>query len=293
MTRCPSSARKVPKKELTTDEIRNGIARLNKRIAELSAFDPSKMTEGNPPELKGLETSIQTTLARIFGEDTADYDLFSPAANIEYCAPIFFGGAPPAPLSEYVEGVTTNREKSLALLQEAVRTLTEDLSELGGQTQKTTTSPVQEPSTRKIFIVHGRAGIEEAVARFLRDLGFQPIILHEQASKGLTTIIEKVEAHSEVGFAVVLLTPDDVGGVKAGDQQRPRARQNVILELGYFIGVLGRARVCALKQGDVELPSDILGIVYEEFDAHGGWKMKLAKELREAKYEVNLNKVGA
>jgi predicted nucleotide-binding protein len=144
-------------------------------------------------------------------------------------------------------------------------------------------------SSTKVFIVHGHAGIEQAVARFLAHLGLEPIILHEQTNQG-RTIIEKFEHHSDVGFAVVLLTPDDVGSAK-GAQLQPRARQNVILELGYFIGFLGRERVCALKQGAVELPSDVFGVVWEDLDAHAAWTMKLAKELREAGYKIDLNKV--
>jgi predicted nucleotide-binding protein len=139
-------------------------------------------------------------------------------------------------------------------------------------------------------VVHGHDdGAREAVARFLQRLGFEPVILHERANQG-RTIIEKFEAHGDVGFAVVLLTPDDFGALRDGEQ-KPRARQNVILELGYFIGRLTRARVCALKKGDVELPSDILGVVWEEFDERGAWQMKLANELRAAKYEIDLNKI--
>lgn len=109
-----------------------------------------------------------------------------------------------------------------------------------------------EPAARKIFIVHGHdEGAREAVARYVERLGFEPIILHEQASQG-RTIIEKIEAHSDVGFAIVLLTPDDFGGRK-GEEAKDRARQNVLLELGYFVGRLGRARVCALKRGELEV----------------------------------------
>lgn len=97
------------------------------------------------------------------------------------------------------------------------------------------------------------------VARFLDQLGFQPIILHEQANQG-RTVMEKVEAHGQVDFAVVLLTPDDEGCAKGGTPE-PRARQNVLLELGYFLGRLGRDKVCALKRGTVEIPSDFAGVV--------------------------------
>lgn len=146
------------------------------------------------------------------------------------------------------------------------------------------------PAARKAFVVHGHdEGAREAVARFLERIGFEAIILHEQANQG-RTVIEKIEAHGEVGFAVVLLTPDDVGGVKDGHIQ-PRARQNVLLELGYFIGRLGRSRVCALKRGDVEIPSDFGGVVYEPFDPAGGWKSAIGRELQAAGFEIDWNKV--
>lgn len=94
-----------------------------------------------------------------------------------------------------------------------------------------------------------------------------------------------------MGFAIILLTPDDTGGLK-GSTQSPRARQNVLLELGYFISRLGRPRVCALKADDLELPSDILGIIWTPFDAGGGRKLALAKELQAAGYAFDWQKVG-
>ena len=112
----------------------------------------------------------------------------------------------------------------------------------------------------KIFIVHGHDNEAKAeVARFVERLGFQAIILHEQVSRN-RTVIEKFEANSDVSFAIVLLTPDDEGG-KKGDPAKPRARQNVVLELGYFVGRLGRDKVCALKRGEVEIPSDFNGVI--------------------------------
>ena len=144
--------------------------------------------------------------------------------------------------------------------------------------------------SRKIFVVHGHdEGAREAVARFVKQIGFEPIILHEQPTQG-RTVIEKVEAHGEVGFAVVLLTPDDEGCEKGGKSQ-PRARQNVLLELGYFIGRLGRDKVCALKRGDVDIPSDFGGVVYQPFDTLGGWKQVLGRELEAAGFEIDWNVV--
>ena len=138
----------------------------------------------------------------------------------------------------------------------------------------------------RVFIVHGHDdAMREAVARFLEKAGFVAVLLGENVNKG-RTIIEKFEYHSDVKFAVILLSPDDFGS-KAGTPASSRARQNVILEWGYFMGRLGRERAFALKKGDIELPSDVLGILWESFDDHGHWKIKLARELDEAGYEID------
>lgn len=140
-----------------------------------------------------------------------------------------------------------------------------------------------------VFIVHGHDDtLKSEVARFIEKVNLKAIILSEQANNG-RTIIEKFEAHAEtVDFAVVLLTPDDVGGAKGGDT-KSRARQNVILELGYFIGKIGRQKVCALYKPGVELPSDILGVVYVSADRD--WRLPLAKEMKTAGLSVDLNLV--
>ncbi len=146
----------------------------------------------------------------------------------------------------------------------------------------------QSEISRNIFIVHGLDdGMKQTVARFIEKLKLNPIILHEQPNEG-RTLIEKFENYSKVGFAVIILTPDDVGCVKGGILQ-PRARQNVVLELGYFIGLLKRKNVCALLFDDVEIPSDLNGIVYVKVDDAGGWKFKLAREIKCAGIDVDLN----
>lgn len=147
------------------------------------------------------------------------------------------------------------------------------------------------PKSKNVFIVHGHDGeARESVARFLTNIGFIPIILHEQANRG-RTVIEKVEANSDVSFAIVLLTPDDEGRAKDVGQLEPRVRQNVLLELGYFIGRLGREHVCALKRGIVEIPSDFAGVVWETMDAGNGWKQSLGRELEAAGHDIDWNNV--
>lgn len=136
--------------------------------------------------------------------------------------------------------------------------------------------------------------MKEAVARALTNLGLEPIILHEQPDKG-STVIEKFVDHSEVGFAVVLLSGDDLAFSRTGtpEDARPRARQNVILELGFFLGKLGRNRVLPLYRKVIkfELPSDYDGVLYKEFDSGGAWKFALFRELKAAGYEVDANKL--
>jgi predicted nucleotide-binding protein len=145
------------------------------------------------------------------------------------------------------------------------------------------------PEAQEVFVVHGQdTSAREEVARFLDRAGLKPIILHEQASNG-RTVIEKLEHYSDVGFAVVLLTPDDFGGI-AGGQPKPRARQNVIAELFYFIGRLGHNRVCALKKGELEIPSDVGGVVYVPMDNAGAWKQSLLRELEKAGYPLDWKK---
>jgi predicted nucleotide-binding protein len=143
--------------------------------------------------------------------------------------------------------------------------------------------------SNEVFIVHGHdEGAKQSVARFLEKLGLLPVILHETADRG-RTIIEKFEDHSAVGFAVVLLTPDDEGGVRGSGKVQLRGRQNVILELGYFIGKLGRSKVCALKVANVEAPSDMHGVLYISFDDSGTWRLGLARELKAAGIEIDMN----
>jgi predicted nucleotide-binding protein len=143
----------------------------------------------------------------------------------------------------------------------------------------------------KVFIVHGHdEAAREMVARFIEKMDLEPIILHEQASGG-RTIIEKLEHYGNVSYAVVLLTPDDEGRAKQeGESLRDRARQNVILELGYFIGLLSRSHVSALHRGSVEIPTDYLGVLFIPLDDGGGWQLRLARELKAAGYDIDMNK---
>jgi hypothetical protein len=171
-------------------------------------------------------------------------------------------------------------------------------------------------NSNKVFVVHGHNDtIKDAVAAYLQSLDLEPIILHLQPSLG-KTIIEKVEHYSNVGFAVILLTQDDLGRTlgplqfiptqeagglfskktvihagKPSGKQNPRARQNVIFEFGYFIGLLGRNRVAALCEEGIERPSDIDGLVYISLDNEGLWESALKKEIEAAGIKTGLKKL--
>jgi predicted nucleotide-binding protein len=142
-----------------------------------------------------------------------------------------------------------------------------------------------------VFLVHGRDhGTRETVARFLEKAGpHEVIILDEQADSG-QTLLEKLEKHiSDNKYAVVLLTGDDVGGVKGESDQRPRARQNVVFELGWFYGQLGRKNVAVLCKPNVEQPSDIQGLVYIALDSE--WRRRLVRELNAAGFDYDFGRV--
>lgn len=147
------------------------------------------------------------------------------------------------------------------------------------------------PKNNSVFIVHGHdEGLKEAVARFLEKIKVKPVILHEQINNGMT-IIEKFEDFANrAGFAIVLMTPDDYGYPSGHEElKKARPRQNVVLELGFFVAKLGRSKTLVLTKGDLELPSDFSGVVYESVDKGDGWKLKLAQELKSAGFDVDLN----
>lgn len=272
---------------LSIGQMQAGIARLKRRINEIESFDLNNVFgQFHAPGLNALEISIKDALQQTFGVETAEANLYSGACEF-YRGPYLVGRE--LDVHTVRKHVEISKCNSIALLKQAVRSLEERLSD-AQQLSATKDVSIEKPeSSRKIFIVHGHdVAVRESVAGFLRKIDLEPIILHEKPNSG-RTIIEKFEENSEVGFAIVLLTPDDLGRCLNGEEKF-RARQNVILELGYFCGRLGRSKVCALKKGDLELPSDVIGVAYTDFDARGAWKQDLARELEAAGYEIDWQK---
>lgn len=207
---------------LTIEEMKLGVTRLKRRIADLEAFAPQSVQKRWAPEVKALEASIDQSLADVFGHKTVQYNRYRGAAKLD----------------------------------------------------------------------HGHDGeVRESVARFISEkLSLQPIILHERPNKGRTIITKFQEESAGAGFAVVLMTPDDFGKARDAADLNPRARQNVVFELGFFIGALGPANVAALVEGDIELPSDFDGVVYISLEKED-WRTKLGQELEAAGYAIDWNKV--
>lgn len=182
-------------------------------------------------------------------------------------------------------------ENQIKMLNSCIEQLETEIDLTKGEKSIGEQDIVKKPSN-KVFIVHGHnQGVKEAVARFIEKLGLEAIILHEKPSTG-RTIIEKFSDYSDVHFAIVLLTADDLGkGYNSSDELKPRARQNVIFEFGYFIGKLGRPRVCALYEENVDIPSDYQGVIFIPISNGEQWKHDIVRELKASGFDVDANKI--
>lgn len=289
------ATRKPPppvKANLTVEQMRKGIARLEKVIKEIEEFDASTLSKRWSPEQNALEATIEGALSSVFGHDSVEYRRYEGATRLDHGAVTMSLGGPRDNSHEARTYVTEGKAEAVQILRSAIKWLHDEIGD--AEEPQSASAPVSAPAaeSRKIFIVHGHdEGARQNVARFIERIGFEAIILSEQAHQG-RTIIENIETHGDVGFAVVLLTPDDVGG-KTAELLRPRARQNVLLELGYFFARLGRGRVCTLSKGDLEIPTDFAGVMWHGLDDAGAWKTALARELKATGYEIDWNKVMA
>jgi predicted nucleotide-binding protein len=228
---------------------------------------------GHPDDFERWRTATEVALRTVMGEESP---LLSDFRGVRYSPQVWASGMDASGYRP--AGV----KRAIAILEAAKSELAlrEELSQVVTQDQPSDAN-ASAASQSSVFIVHGHdEARKHELFRVLTDVtGVRPIILHEQPSSG-RTIMEKLEAYAAAaGFAVALLTADDVGRTKGGGTENPRARQNVIFEAGYFAGRLGRDRVVLLHEEDVELPSDLHGVVFVPLDPGGAWKMKLTHEL--------------
>ena len=276
-------ARKGFEKKTTPSLIdpKKGIELLNRQKEKLLAI--SKQTPIDMSAHDAWSNTTESCLIKIFGPESNNISEVIHASGGEGLS----FGMDPSDRGEY------NREKignQLKMIDSCIEQLAIAI-ELDLQEEVVPNNPGVELGN-KVFIVHGHNHvIKESVTLLLTRLKLHPIILHEQPNRG-RTIIEKFTDYSDVRFAVVILSADDVGAEKTKKESlKLRTRQNVVLELGFFLGKLGRANVCPLYEAGVEIPSDYDGVVYLPLDKEGKWKFDLLKELKAAGFEVDANKI--
>lgn len=245
------------------------LALLNDQISEAR--------NGEPEDFEAWRAKTEVVLRQAVGESD---QLVTDFRNLSYSPLIWSTSTPNSVFDDAQRGGVRS---GIALLEAAILKVEID-DELG--TDQPSADAARERT--EIFIVHGHdEHHKETVARFVGDLtGKKPIILHEQSSLS-ATIIEKLERYADTAcYAIVIATGDDVGRSASGTD-RPRARQNVIMELGYFFGLLGRQNVALLYETNIEIPSDTEGIVHIELDGTREWRVKLANEMQAAGLEVD------
>jgi len=257
-----------------------GLKRLQKLLDQI----PEIRSGGHgSTALSTWEKNVKIVLAELCGESSLIFKAFD---RIRFDPGVFYQGQPQ---SEFVKAFNEGLDEAKGFLESRVGDLHENLAQDKHGPSKRPS--VLNADSRKIFVVHGHDhGNKETVARFLEALELEPIILHEQADQG-RTVIEKFELHAAgVQCAVVILTADDIASSKQNPEQKElRARQNVILELGFFVGRLGRERTFALIEKGVTLPSDVHGLIYIPMDSVD-WRMRLVKELKAAGVQVDANR---
>lgn len=244
----------------------------NKLIKLCNEIDELEKKSSGDSDFKAWKTDVELCLANLYGEKSIQLKnfnnrLFSPMVigrNTDWHEP-------------YVRDLETTKKEFERYIGDF-----EDESE-------NTRAKKKEIISNKVFIVHGHDGeLKAKVARRLEQQGIEAIILSEQVNRG-RTIIEKLEAYSDVHVAIVLFTQDDLGCAKEEKgTEKYRARQNVIFEAGYFMGYLGRENIIMIADKSVEIPGDLSGMVYTTKD---NWEFEMLKELNAAGMKIDMNKL--
>ena len=245
----------------------NKLRKLYNEIDELKNKDSS-----SDSDFKAWKTDVQLCLSGLYGENSIQYKNF----NSRHFSPMVIGGNTDWH-KPYVRDLETTKKEFERYIC--------DFEEEGINTNM----GKNRTSNNKVFIVHGHDGeLKEKVARRLEQQGIEAIILSEQVNRG-RTIIEKLEAYSDVNVAIILFTQDDLGVAKEEKgNEKYRARQNVVFEAGYFMGYLGRENIIMIADENVEIPGDLSGMVYTTRDS---WEFEMLKELNAAGMKVNMNKL--
>lgn len=250
--------------------------------AHRDAVEGLRSANAESPEFLKWRTDLIGLLRYMFGEKSSEY---STLRSISFSPP---GVHPRRPK------LRKAYQSGLANSEALIESLIGQVEDYWVDDRESTHSGDKDGAVdlNQVFVAHGRDhGALSEVKLVLSQLGLEPVVLQDLPNQG-RTIVEKFEDYSRVAFAVVVCTPDDNGGLASADVARkPRVRQNVLLEWGFFLGRLGREKVFALIKDEVEIPSDYDGVLYVEMDDGGAWKMKLVRELKAAQYAVDANKL--
>lgn len=266
---------------MSTKPKSKAIERLQRALV---AIPDLKSQRRGSPEFEKWHRNTQVAIGKTFPESARHLKDFT---DVGYSLRVVSSVTPD---SQYQKAYVRGLERAESVLQSMIEEVEEYWEDEAKVPAPADNSTPEAAEKRDLFIIHGRDNeTKETVARFVEQLGLKPVILHEQPNKG-RTVIEKFERHAQVAFAIALLTPDDVGALaESPGDLKPRARQNVVLELGYFMGALGRQNVCALVKENVEIPSDISGVVFIPLDVGGAWRMAVVKELKASGFDVDAN----
>lgn len=235
---------------------------------------------GHPDDFSVWRNKTDVVLRTVLGEDTPLHKKFKA---VRYSPQVMYSGMD-------TSGYRPAGVNSVISILESAKLELELAAEVEAAVQPSGTGEVQ----NKTFIVHGHDDARKhELARFLaRVTGEEPVVLHEQPNKGRVLIEKFEQSAAGTGFAVVLLTADDLGRARADAEDQPRGRQNVVFEMGFFFGALGRERVAVLYEEGVEVIGDVNGLVYIALDPAGAWKSDLASELDAAGLPVNWEALG-
>lgn len=258
----------------------------NKSIELLETLkENTKELEYKDGKLRKVKTRGEMLIKKIFGESS---EYISSLNKIRFIPLNTWYGMDK---SYYKEQFYKGKNEIINL----ICVMQEDLSLSGTFENHEKVTEVINIKSKEIFIVHGHnEEMKQATARMVEKINYAPIILHEQPNKG-RTIIEKFTDHSDAAFAIILLSADDIAfkkGKKVEDG-RFRARQNVILELGFFLGKIGREKTIVLfeETDNFEIPSDYQGVIFIPYDKNGNWKFNIIKEMIAVGFDVDSNKL--
>ncbi len=250
-----------------------------RRIIEQAHTLIEEKADYKTPGFESWCTIVKSFLCSKFGENSPEYTSFVKRKFVPSVIPINAN----IDLSEHCKKGIESTIKEFEYYLEDERE--EDDEVLQKQDEDDVNGEFE---LNKVFIVHGHNGeLKESIARVIEAQGIKPIILSEQVNKG-KTIIEKIEDNTDVNAAIILLTDDDVGRDSNDEDCKPRPRQNVVFEAGYFMATLGRKNIIIVADDNIEIPSDLQGIVYT---SKSDWKIEVCKELKEIGFKIDFNKL--